>query len=89
MKTPQLHIRNLDGASIQAECTACPFPEVRFDVTKAGSADEIIADLQRQFDEHYVKMHEANSASRAARLPALVIAAMALNTIGAYVHAAG
>ena len=67
MKAPQFHLRNLDGNSIQAECTACPFPEVCFEARKGGSAEEIMSELQQQFVEHCQKVHEGAASSHAAR----------------------
>jgi hypothetical protein len=58
MNTPQWHVRNIEGDSIQAECTISAFPKVCFKVDKGGTPAKIISDLQRQFDEHCKKVHE-------------------------------
>lgn len=58
MKIPMLHIRNLEGEFIQAECTECPFPEVRFEANKVGTGEEIMSSLRRQFTDHCQTVHE-------------------------------
>ena len=63
MNTPRWHIRDVGGDSIQAECTACPFPKVCFEVSKGGTPGVIVTDLERQFDEHYKKAHEGEKGS--------------------------
>jgi hypothetical protein len=36
-----------------------PFPKVCFEVNKGGTPAKIMSELQRQFDEHCKKVHEA------------------------------
>jgi hypothetical protein len=55
---PQWHLLRIEGLFIQAECTACPFPTARFEVKSAGLPKKIIAELQRQFDEHCKQVHQ-------------------------------
>ena len=69
MTIPRWHFRILEGDSIQAECTACPFPEVCFEVSKKATPGAIITELQRQFDEHCKQVHEAETGSPTQRVP--------------------
>jgi hypothetical protein len=57
MPEPALHIRSLEGDFVTAECSACPFPEVCFEIEKAGTSDEVIAELFRRFAEHCRRVH--------------------------------
>jgi hypothetical protein len=59
MTVPRWHLLKIEGLFIQAECTACPFPTARFEVKSAGLPKKIIAELQRQFDEHCKQVHQA------------------------------
>jgi hypothetical protein len=59
MRVPQWHLLKIEGLFIEAECTACPFPAARFEVKSAGLPKNIIAELQRQFDEHCKQVHQA------------------------------
>jgi hypothetical protein len=63
MTTPRWQFRNVEGDSIKAECTACLFPKVCFEVSKGATPGAIIAELQRQFDEHCKKEHEGEKGS--------------------------
>ena len=59
INSPQWHLRRLEGDSVEAECTSCPFPTVGFKVSKVGAPGAIISELQRQFDEHCDRVHQA------------------------------
>jgi hypothetical protein len=61
MTRPMLHLRNLEGDPIHAECTACPYPEVSFEVGRKHSPEEVIAELLRQFEEHCKRVHEVGN----------------------------
>jgi hypothetical protein len=67
--TPRWHFRNVEGDSVQAECTASHFPKVCFEVSKDATPGAIITELQRQFDEQCKHVHEAEKGSQTQAVP--------------------
>ena len=61
-----LHIRNLEGDSIQDECTACPSSGVSFEVRKKHISERVIAELVWQFEDHRKIVHQGESVSQTA-----------------------
>lgn len=69
MKKPELHVTvNSGGGAIPTEgtCTSCPTEKFRIKVPDNLDRKDALSSLQRQFDQHFKRVHMREDASQSA-----------------------